>query len=173
MPLLVRHPDTPPGAIHTIDAELRRIPGGAVAEFRVAGDISRLVIPRPAVPARSDELWKTTCFEIFAAGDDEDYDEYNLSPSGSWAAYHFDGYRYGMRNLEAQIEIESSNNNKSLLLIAKIESEFVLPARVGLTAVIEEVDGAIRYWSTAFAPGKPDFHAPAARSLLFDGVSAE
>ena len=48
-----------------------------------------------------------------------------------------------------------------------------MPARVGLTAVIEEADGAIRYWATGFAPGKPDFHADAVRNLLFDGVSAE
>jgi hypothetical protein len=78
-----------------------------------------------------------------------------------------------MRNLEAKVEIDSSNDSKSLSLIAKIESEFLLPAHVGLTAVIEEADGAIRYWSTAFAPGKPDFHAAAVRSLFFDGVSAE
>jgi len=58
-------------------------------------------------------------------------------------------------------------------LIAKIESQFPLPASVGLTAVIEESDGRIRYWATTFAPGKPDFHAAAARSLLFDGVDAE
>jgi hypothetical protein len=28
------------------------------------------------------------------------YVEYNLSPSGAWAAYRFDGYREGMRGLE-------------------------------------------------------------------------
>src|SRR5436190_13084183 len=120
MPLLVRHPETPPGAIHTIDAELRRIGGGAVAEFRVAGDISRLVIPSPATPARTDELWKTTCFEIFSAGDGASYDEYNLSPSGAWAAYRFDGYREGMRDLEARVEIEMTPSDKGLLLAAKI-----------------------------------------------------
>lgn len=173
MPLLVRHPDTPPGTIHTIDADLTRISGGAVATFRAIGDVSRLVIPQPASPERSDGLWKTTCFEIFAAGESDSYSEFNLSPSGAWAAYYFDGYREGMRHLDVRIEIDSSHDNKSLSLIAKIESEFPLPARVGLTAVIEEADGVIRYWSTAFAPGKPDFHDTAVRSLFFDGVSAE
>ena len=56
---------------------------------------------------------------------------------------------------------------------AKIKHEFPNPVLVGLSAVIEETDGAIRYWSNAFAPGKPDFHAATVRSLLFDGVSAE
>lgn len=172
MPLLFRHPDTPPGAIHTIEAELRRMPGGAMATFRAIGDISRLIVPEPAPSERTDELWKTTCFEVFA-GNGDGYSEYNLSTSGAWAAYRFDEYRHGMRSLDAAIEIETSLNNKVLTIIAKIRSEFALPMHVGLTAVIEEVDGAIRYWSTAFAPGKPDFHAAAVRSLFFDGVSAE
>jgi len=173
MPLLFRHPDTPRGAIHTVDAELRRNPGGAVATFRVAGDISRLVIPQPVSPVRTDDLWRTTCFEIFSSVAGDQYREFNLSPSGAWAAYQFDGYRSGMSVAEAQVEIESSQDFKSVTLIAKIESEFPLPSNVGMTAVIEESDGIIRYWSTAFAPGKPDFHAAAVRSLLFDGVSAE
>jgi hypothetical protein len=173
MPLLFRHPDTPPGAIHTIDADLRRVPGGAVATFRAIGDASKLVIPPPASPDRTDELWKSTCFEIFVAGTGGGYSEYNLAPSGAWAAYSFDSYRLGMRNLEATVEMNTSHNNKTLELAATIKSEFPMPSHVGLTAVIEEADGAIRYWSTAFAPGKPDFHSEAVRSLLFDGVDAE
>ena len=173
MPLLYRHPDTPPGAIHTIDAELRRIEGGAVATFRAIGDVSRLVIPPVTSPVRTDGLWKTTCFEIFAATDGPEYAEFNLSPSGAWAAYQFQGYRSGMSARDAIIEIDSSQDNKGLSLIAKIVSQFDLPSHIGLTAVIEEADGVIRYWSTAFAPGKPDFHAAAVRSLLFDGVDAE
>lgn len=170
---LVRHPDTPAGAIHTVEAELRRVPGGAIASFWAIGDLSRLVIPPPVSPERTDDLWRTTCFELFVAGDGDGYREFNLSPSGAWAAYEFDSHRQGMRDAEARIEIETSLNNKALTLAAKIESEFPLPANVGLTAVIEEADGLIRYWATSFAPGKPDFHAAAVRSLLFDGVSAE
>ncbi|HEY0629835.1 MAG TPA: DOMON-like domain-containing protein [Sphingomicrobium sp.] len=173
MPSLVRHPDTPPGAIHTVEAELLRVSGGAIATFRAIGDISQLIIPAPAPPTRTYDLWSTTCFELFVAGEGSRYREYNLSPSGAWAAYEFDDYRQGMRDAEASIGIELSRNDKILTLIAKIESEIPTPAHVGLTAVVEEAHGDIRYWSTTFAPGKPDFHAAAVRSLLFDGVSAE
>src|SRR5438045_72363 len=62
VPSLYRHPDAPAGAIHSIDAELERLEGGAVAIFRMLGDISRLVIPPPADPIRADNLWRTTCF---------------------------------------------------------------------------------------------------------------
>ena len=173
MTLLFRHPDTPPGAIHMVDAELRRVAGGAVATFRAIGDISRLAIPPSTEPVRTDELWKTTCFEIFVAKKRTSYAEINLSPSGAWAAYQFDDYRSGMREAAAEAEIETSLNSKSFNMIAEIQFPFADPAHVGLTAVIEETDGMIRYWSTAFGPGKPDFHAPAVRSLLFDGIGTE
>jgi hypothetical protein len=173
MPSLYRHPDAPAGAIHSIDAELERFDGGAVAIFRVRGNISRLVVPAPAEPGRADELWRSTCFELFVAGEGAAYREYNFSPSGQWAAYEFDDYRSGMRHIDAQIETELYQENNILQFSAEIRTEFANPAHVGLTAVIEETDRHIRYWSTAFAPGKPDFHAAAVRSLLFDGVSAE
>ena len=173
MPLLFRHPDTPPGAIHTVDAELRRVPGGVVATFHAVGDVSQLMVPLPVTPGRADDLWRTTCFELFVGGEGESYREFNFSPSGAWAAYAFEGHRSGRRDIDAQIEIETTMNNKSLLVTAKIDSEFPDPAPVGLTAVVEERDGLLRYWATTFAPGEPDFHAAATRSLLLDGVSAE
>jgi hypothetical protein len=173
VPSLYRHPDAPAGAIQSIDAELNRMDGGAVAIFRVRGDISKLVIPPPATPERADNLWRTTCFELFVSGEGASYREFNFSPSGQWAAYAFDGYRSGMRNADAAIEAELYQEKNELQLSIKIKTEFPRPAHVGLTAVIEEVGGIIGYWSTAFAPGKPDFHATGVRSLLFDGVSAE
>jgi len=159
--------------VQSIEAKLERAPGGAIATFRVSGDLAKLVIPPPAPPMRADDLWKTTCFEVFVGCDGDGYREYNLSPSGQWAAYRFADYRVRMEDTPAAIEIGISRISNQIDLIAQISGEFPNPAQVGMTAVIEEADGAIRYWSTAFAPGKPDFHAAAVRSLLFDGVSAE
>ena len=173
MPSLVRHPDTPPGAIHTVDAELQRVPGGAVATFRAIGDISRLVIPPPAPAVRTGGLWQSTCFELFVGGEGQSYREFNFSPSGAWAAYAFDAHRQGMRDAEAAVGIETSLQTRGLTLVAKIETDFPDPARVGLTAVMLETAAVTRYWATAFAPGEPDFHAAAVRSLILDGVSAE
>jgi hypothetical protein len=173
MPSLYRHPDAPAGAIQSIDAELERMDDGAVAIFRVRGDIAKLFIPPAAEPGRADNLWRTTCFELFVAGEGTSYREFNFSPSGQWAAYQFDDYRSGMCEADARIESELCHENNILQLAAEIKTEFANPVLVGLTAVIEEVGGIISYWSTAFAPGKPDFHSAAVRSLVFDGVSAE
>lgn len=173
MTLLYRHPDTPAGTVQEIDAELDRIEGGAVARFRVNCDPARLRVPEPTVAVRADELWKTTCCELFVAGEGADYLEFNLSPSGQWAAYRFSGYRADMVNVAADVAIDFTADNKGFTLEATILCELPSPARVGMTAVIEETDGHIRYWASGFAPGKPDFHAEAVRNLFFDGVSAE
>ena len=173
MPLLMRHPDTPPGAIALVEAELLRSPGGVTARFRAVGDVSRLVVPVPATPERSDDLWRTTCFEIFLGDEGEAYREVNLSPSSRWACYAFDAPRSAMRDAPADIAITTARDNKSLTLEAAIQCEVPDPARIGLTAVIEENDGILRYWSVAFAPGRPDFHAPAIRTLILDGVDAQ
>lgn len=173
MPILVRHPDTPPGAINWIEAELVRTDKGAIATFRAWGDVEQLIIPPPANAVRTDELWKATCFELFLSAGDGGYREYNFSPSGAWAAYDFDGYRSGMRPANASVSIQKKREANGLTLVANIRDAMALPANVGLAAVVEERDGQQRYWASSFAPGKPDFHAAAVRSLLFDGVSAE
>ncbi|MDV3258325.1 MAG: DOMON-like domain-containing protein [Sphingomonas sp.] len=173
MQRLVRHPDAPPGAIQAVEGELVRTPLGATATFRAIGDVSRLVIPPPASPARADDLWQTSCFELFVGGEGSSYREFNFSPSGAWAAYRFDDYRDGMAEAEARVSIETVRNARWFELVARIDADFPRPVQVGLTAVIEETDGVIRYWSASFAPGKADFHAAAVRSLLFDGVSAQ
>ncbi len=172
MTLLVRHPDTPAGAIHTVDAALVRTPGGVVATFRLIGDLEQLVLPAAMPAARADELWKTTCFELFVAGEGEHYREYNFSPSTRWAAYDFTSYRNRRGDCPAQVEVECFSDYRTFTLVAKIACDMPDPSRIGLSAVIEEADGAIRYWAVALAPGKPDFHAEATRALLLDGVDA-
>ena len=172
MPFLVRHPDAPSSAIRSIEAELVRAPEGAVATFRLTGETAKIVIPPPAEARRTEGLWRTTCFELFVDLGAGRYREFNLSPSGAWAAYDFDGYRQGMRAAPADIAIRFTSEGNRLTMVAVIDSEFPDFAAVGLSAVIEEAEGAIGYWATSFAPGKPDFHHESVRSLIFDTVSA-
>lgn len=170
---LVRHPDTSAGKISALEARLERVQGGAVATFVAFGDIRMLTVPPASDAVRTDGLWRTTCFELFVGGGGEAYREINLSPSGAWAAYDFDSYRQGMRECEADILIRTDRDDERFILVANIRADIAPFVPVGLTAVIEETDGAVRYWATSFAPGKPDFHAPGVRSLLLDDVEAE
>src|SRR5690606_3136184 len=71
--------------------------------FRLSGSSSvmdQLVWPTgTAVESqRQDDLWESTCFELFIGSLHEtSYYELNFSPSYAWNAYHFTSERHGMR----------------------------------------------------------------------------
>lgn len=113
---------------------------------------------------REDNLWKTTCFELFAkAVGQPGYLEFNFSPSGSYAAYEFDDYRNGMRKADVgHLDMDAVLWDDKFQMIV----EPVYPDcgegdwQVGLSAVIEETDGTKSYWALRHPPGPPDFHHP-------------
>ena len=86
--------------------------------YTLTGDINALVLPAKSEPGRADDLWQTTCFELFLRGEGAAYREYNFSPSGEWAAYAFDSYREGRREIPAQIAIATDGDAESLNLTA-------------------------------------------------------
>ena len=112
----------------------------------------------PAPPVRTDGLWKTTCFELFVKPEGSDgYYEFNFSPSGAWAAYAFERYRMGMRNLEiGQPEIQRRDGS----VVVTVDLSPIPQGRwhIGLSAIIEEQGGIKSYWALAHPLGKPDFH---------------
>ena len=154
MHLLIPHPATPSELVASLTVQFAM---GRIS-YHLRGDLDRLRIPEPATPARRDELWRHTCFELFAAGEGEAYAEFNFSPSGEWAAYAFDRYRDGMRPLDTTTPaIRTAHEGDKLT----IEVELVLPpgtTALGLNAVVEDEHGNPSYWSLVHPPGKPDFH---------------
>ena len=148
------------GAVSAVTADV--ISTGAVLNitFRVDGDRHRLIVPDPAAPQRTDGLWKTTCLEVFVQAG-SGYYEFNLSPSGQWAAYRFDGYRQGMA--EADVEapaLSTARDGRGFELTARLELPCDAAGRLALSAVIEETGGAKTYWALAHPSDKPDFHHP-------------
>lgn len=172
---LVRHPSTPCAAVRGIDVALAWSPDGRlVLKYSVEGEISRLRLPDPVLPARTDGLWRRTCFEVFLRSEGTPaYDEFNFAPSGDWAHYHFTGYREGMVAPEATPppEISLVRAVRHLELEARLEPPRapIGPGdrglRLGLTAVIEQDDGSLAYWALAHLLGKPDFHHAAGFAL--------
>ena len=161
--ILVPHPDCPaPDSVEvavgwTLDAELLTL------EIRISDPFHSILWPAPA-QGRTDNLWQTSCFEVFlASAADNAYAEFNLSPSGAWAAYMFDNYRSGMRDLDLaappQIAHTASNHWHTTLDLAGL-ADLIGPApwRLAVTAVIEARDGSKSFWSLLHPPGKPDFH---------------
>lgn len=111
---------------------------------------------------RTDGLWRSTCFEVFACLRDGRYAEFNISPSGEWAAYGFTGYREDMMNLEGPIRVvRAERTEEAFELDAMIDwKDWPFVDRIGLSAVIEDVDGGLSYWALTHPSDKPDFHHP-------------
>lgn len=172
---LARHPDSPCPALQSVSAVARR--DGAsrlLLEYSLEGEISALRLPTPTTPRRADELWRHTCLEAFVAAEGLDaYAEINLAPSGEWAAWSFDRYRAGRQDIampEPRLDILGGVASLALRAELDLGSLPWLAAadrwRVGLTAVIESRAGQVSYFALAHPPGRPDFHAAAARTCL-------
>lgn len=160
---LIPHPDTPPASVRAVRIALTYDADKILLTASVDGQ-EKLAIPDWQSPARSDNLWKATCFEIFLnpAGAQQ-YFEFNFSPSCQWAAYIFDSYRDGMRDLQLPVDpfIERGiEAGEDYVIEVDLDLTSIPPGalRMGLSAVIEERDGTKSYWALAHAPGPPDFH---------------
>jgi len=165
MTTLVLHPTSRCGAAITVEVQARR-PKADLLElaYAVRGAVGALCVPPPSEPMRTDDLWKRTCFEAFVlAAPGDAYVEFNLAPSGRWATYHFDRYREGMRDavdvVPAPLQVHADAARLDLATSARLPDLAAAPVwRLGLTAVIEEVNGAVSYWALAHPSPQPDFH---------------
>lgn len=161
---LIPHPTSSPAGL-TLEVEARRAKRVLSLEYVLAGPVDGVWRPETAARVRTDGLWQATCFEAFVRNEAGGYVEYNLSPSGAWAAYRFDGYREGMRELEmpAPFVVTRSAPGQFVLTADVTLPEDAVGAaglKTGLAAVIRGVDGAIGYWALAHPSDKPDFHHP-------------
>jgi hypothetical protein len=154
---------------------------GLVLGFSVrSGEVELALPPRAARPGRRDRLWEHTCCEAFVGTPDaEPYAELNLSPSGDWALWAFDGYRSGMRAAASDVPRTRILHQQGELRIDAIVPLDALaavlgapPYAVGLAAVIETADGKHAYFALAHPESRPDFHARAARTLVLDRLRA-
>lgn len=154
---LTPHAATPgPDVMITVQAARRE--QGLWLRYVVEGAADGLAWPAPG-KGRADGLWRTTCMEVFVQTDDG-YSEFNLSPSGQWAAYRFDGYRTGMAEADGVIQaplLDAGSDHVALEAVIDLPPD---ARALGLSAVIEERDGRISYWALAHASDKPDFHHP-------------
>jgi hypothetical protein len=151
------HPDFKSAALTAINVAIARDGARLSLRYSVEGALDHVLWPEPMASARIDELWKHTCFEAFVQPAGEaGYTELNLSPSGRWATYQFDGHRMGMRNA-AEVP---SLSWQSPVLTARIELGEIADAdwRLGLTVVVEAVDGSKSFWALEHPAGSPDFH---------------
>ncbi len=134
--------------------------------FGIDGKTGEFVIPAPNKGARHDELWRTTCVELFIRESGaESYWEFNFSPSTDWAAYRFTGYRSGRQEEKGvsivDVDVQKSTERLEMHLVMALDPALKLGSKklkIGLSAIIEEIDGSKSFWALKHPPGDPDFH---------------
>lgn len=163
---LKRHPDSLGGAAARVEVEIARPAAARVMlSYVVIGPLGDLRLPPAATARRADALWEHTCFEAFIRAPGGGYYELNFAPSTEWAAYWLTGYRSGMEAArevaDPAIAVQSSPERYSLRAVLDLDRLSRLPHagwRLGVSAVLEDVNGRKSYWALVHPPGKPDFH---------------
>ena len=170
--ILLPHPVSEPGAlqdlVHELSVSVVRTQANQLKlTYRLTGDLDALQLPEPRPPVRTDGLWRHCCFEAFIGhAGAHDYWEFNFSPSGAWAAYHFNAYREGMAPLltgappvfTPNIGSESVGLSVLLDLSWLARSSAGAGLRLGLAAVVEDRARVLSYWALKHPAEKPDFH---------------
>jgi hypothetical protein len=164
---LVPHPATPPSGpdfkvwVNIDHASALGVVASTNIWFGIGAPASRFVVPEAEEPGRADELWQTTCLEVFLRPEGEAaYREWNVAPSGNWASYDFESYREEKTNADvADPYIRMEDNLTWWALGATIAVEAGTRWELGLSAILEEKDGTKSYWALSHSSGdEPDFH---------------
>ncbi len=141
--------------------------GSGILALRVVMTGTGLLVPAPDGdgPGRRDGLWRHTCAELFVGtAGRPGYLEWNLSPSGHWNLYRFDGYREGGRPEPAISDAAPrvTNAGNALVLEADLPLEplglAADPLELGLSAVLQATDGTLSWWALGHPAARPDFH---------------
>lgn len=155
----------PPGINVVAGAE--PLPGGGLRLGFVlngtAEQLARIRVPESSSPMRVDGLWQHTCCEAFVGVPGESgYREFNFSPSGAWAAYAFADYRQALPLPLGPVPPIACVPAAGTLTLATTLAAGWLPKvpklRLGLSVVIETIDGERSYWALAHPAAQPDFH---------------
>lgn len=162
---LIPHPTTPCDVVTSLEASLEYSDTEVRLTYAVQGDLDNIRWPQPAPPLRTDHLWEHTCFEVFVRKNGEAcYRELNFAPSTRWAAYGFKSYRACMAELQIPElpRIECRRGDRKMQMGVSIPKMAVLdgdgPWSIGLSAVLEELNGRKSYWALRHPSAQPDFH---------------
>ena len=161
---LVPHPAHPSDAVSAVTFAATRAANGICLRYDVRGDIAQVRLPVAPGGARQDELWRTTCFELFLreAGAAA-YAEFNFAANGDWAAYAFRDYRDRAADPSVappRITSETGPDRLSIAveLSAHLRDIDWAGAELGPAVIIETLEGDRSYWAPHHHSDQPDFH---------------
>lgn len=164
------HPAEPSVAVDRIDFGVeRRSLTNLRFQFDVLGRTSEIILPEPAAPVRTNNLWERTCFEVFLRpAEFSDYRELNFSPSSQWAAYAFSTHRTDMSQAplpappEIGMTVDAGHLRMKVAISLDLPDE---PYLIAAAAVVEEAWGGKSLWALHHDGAVPDFHHPSCFTL--------
>ena len=168
---LIRHPRSEGAALERVVVALEATDDELVLTYRFVGNLERLRVPTG--PLDPERLWETTCAELFVARPGSDaYVEWNFSPTLQSARFAFSGYRERVETeAPAGARVAVTREPGALVLEARgALLEGARPARLGLSAVVEDDAGRLSYWALRHPAGSPDFHHHRGFALELDAV---
>ncbi|MDD1444212.1 hypothetical protein MEO93_28515 [Dolichospermum sp. ST_sed3] len=133
--------------------------------YELTGDIYLINIPKLIYGERKNNLWKNSCFEFFVSETNSSkYFEFNLSPSSDFNIYAFDDYRTNMKEFidlkNPSINIINKNDKLFLEIQINIKDLFKtkIPLKLGISAIIKDINNECYYFSLVHSKPIPDFH---------------
>ena len=129
-------------------------------------NLTDIVWPNFQGISRANELWKSTCFELFlGVAGQQDYTEFNISPSGEWNCYQFESYREGMREntLWKLVDLTSCDSKLSCGFLGDTSNKNSL--RIGPAAILQRSSDELQYFAVSHG-ARPDFHDPQNHVLI-------
>jgi hypothetical protein len=151
----------------TISGAVERRNNLFTIHYKVSGDLGEVFLPSSKTnPARKDELWRMTCFELFlAVKESPGYWEFNMSPSGDWNVYVMDAYRQVNMREETrikQLQFQTQMDLNCLSLQAEIDLNSILQneqaVEAGITSVVQLDTKRESYWALVHPQANADFH---------------
>ena len=125
-------------------------------------------VPPASVPIqgeRRDGLWKHSCFEAFIGlPGSEQYWELNVSPLGHWNLYSFESYRQAgsgfVEALPPSVTVRHTQRDCRCDVVLDLGSWWPSEGMpdLGLTMVVEEINGRLSYWALSHPGDTADFH---------------
>lgn len=164
---LQKHPKSKESSVNAISVNLIAHTDKSMSvAYSAQGDIDRLFIPPRTAGECKDNLWRTTCFEMFVGHTNSTtYWELNFSPSANWAAYKFTDYRQNRQNEESfainRLQMKQTKERFDLevgFLFGALQDFDLTTVCFGFSAVMMDHHGNISYWALRHGDGPPDFH---------------
>ena len=143
----------------TIPTELDITPRSIEISYDLS-EINEILIPQKKVLVRENELWKSTCMELFLKdAKKSSYQELNVSLDGKWNAYEFSGYRTEMEKSRSVIVSEVKSLDTNIFWVRfEFRDKLAYQLLINPASVIKNIHGGLTYFAPAHQE-RPDFHS--------------